>query len=573
MFVFFGGIYMDRSRRKRLGDMLIDAQKISSEQLSAALDVQKSTGKRLGEVLVTEGFIAQEDIIKLLETQLGIPKIDMKKFVVDAKSVKLVPENLARKHELMAVQNDGVFITVAMSDPLNYFAIDDVKMASGMDVKTVIATRDDILASIERYYGGRAAERAVEDFKKEYRILEKEAEIINESDISSAPTVRLVNSIIEQAARIGASDIHIEAFEKEVRVRFRVDGVLQEMMRMSKQTLPAIVTRIKILSEMNIAEKRLPQDGRIETQVDGKDIDLRISTLPTIYGEKVVIRLLNKSAFLYSKEELGLSGEDINKFNRIVSNPYGIILVTGPTGSGKSTTLYSILTELNDTKKNIITVEDPVEYTIAGINQVQVNVKAGLTFANGLRSILRQDPNIIMIGEIRDNETAEIAVRSSLTGHLVLSTLHTNDAPGAVTRLVDMGVEPFLVSSSLVGVIAQRLVRKICSSCKEEYTADEWEKRLLMYNYNMDERLALHRGKGCQYCGGSGYKGRIAIFEIMSITKKHRLLIDKRATTDELREYSVREDGMTTLRQNAMKLVLDGVTSVEELLRVTYEQT
>jgi type IV pilus assembly protein PilB len=573
MFVFFGGIYMDRSRRKRLGDMLIDAQKISSEQLSAALDVQKSTGKRLGEVLVTEGFIAQEDIIKLLETQLGIPKIDMKKFVVDAKSVKLVPENLARKHELMAVQNDGVFITVAMSDPLNYFAIDDVKMASGMDVKTVIATRDDILASIERYYGGRAAERAVEDFKKEYRILEKEAEIINESDISSAPTVRLVNSIIEQAARIGASDIHIEAFEKEVRVRFRVDGVLQEMMRMSKQTLPAIVTRIKILSEMNIAEKRLPQDGRIETQVDGKDIDLRISTIPTIYGEKVVIRLLNKSAFLYSKEELGLSGEDINKFNRIVSNPYGIILVTGPTGSGKSTTLYSILTELNDTKKNIITVEDPVEYTIAGINQVQVNVKAGLTFANGLRSILRQDPNIIMIGEIRDNETAEIAVRSSLTGHLVLSTLHTNDAPGAVTRLVDMGVEPFLVSSSLVGVIAQRLVRKICSSCKEEYTADEWEKRLLMYNYNMDERLALHRGKGCQYCGGSGYKGRIAIFEIMSITKKHRLLIDKRATTDELREYSVREDGMTTLRQNAMKLVLDGVTSVEELLRVTYEQT
>ena len=564
---------MDRNRRKRLGDMLIDAQKINSEQLCCALDIQKCTGKRLGEVLVSEGFIAQEDIIKLLETQLGIPRIDMKKFVVDQKSVKLISENIARKHELIAVQNDGVFITVAMSDPLNYFAIDDVKMASGMDVKTVIATRDDILASIERYYGGRAAERAVEDFKKEYRILEKEAEIISESDISSAPTVRLVNSIIEQAARIGASDIHIEAFEKEVRVRFRVDGVLQEMMRMSKQTLPAIVTRIKILSEMNIAEKRLPQDGRIETQVDGKDIDLRVSTLPTIYGEKVVIRLLNKSAFLYSKEELGLSGEDIDKFNRIVSNPYGIILVTGPTGSGKSTTLYSILTELNDTKKNIITVEDPVEYTITGINQVQVNVKAGLTFANGLRSILRQDPNIIMVGEIRDAETAEMAVRSSLTGHLVLSTLHTNDAPGAVTRLVDMGVEPFLVSSSLVGVIAQRLVRKICTSCKEEYTAEEWEKRLLMYNYNMDESLALHRGKGCQYCGGSGYKGRIAIFEIMPVTKKHRALIDKRATTDELREFSVREEGMTTLRQNAMKLVLDGVTSVEELLRVTYEQT
>lgn len=564
---------MDRNKRKRLGDMLIDAQKISSEQLCCALDIQKSTGKRLGEVLVSEGFIAQEDIIRLLETQLGIPRIDLKRFMIDAKSVKLVPENIARKHELIAVQNDGVFITVAMSDPLNYFALDDVKMASGMDAKPVIATHDDILTSIERYYGGRAAERAVEDFKKEYRILEKEAEIINDSDINNAPTVRLVNSIIEQAARIGASDIHIEPFEKEVRVRFRVDGVLQEMMKLSKQTLPAIVTRIKIMSQMNIAEKRVPQDGRIETQVDSKDIDLRVSSLPTIYGEKVVIRILNKSAFLYSKEELGLNQEDINKFNRIVSNPYGIILVTGPTGSGKSTTLYSILTELNDSKKNIITVEDPVEYTIPGINQVQVNVKAGLTFANGLRSILRQDPNIIMVGEIRDGETAEIAVRSSLTGHLVLSTLHTNDAPGAITRLVDMGVEPFLVSSSLVGVIAQRLVRKICSSCKEEYTADEWEKRLLMYNYNMNEKLVLHRGKGCQYCGGSGYKGRTAIFEIMPVTKKHRTLIDKRATTDELREYSEREEGMITLRQNAMKLVLDGVTSIEELLRVTYEQT
>ncbi|HYE84221.1 MAG TPA: GspE/PulE family protein [Clostridia bacterium] len=564
---------MDMNRRKRLGDMLIDAQKISSEQLSDALNLQKSTGKRLGEVLVSEGFIAQKEIIKLLETQLGIPQIDLKKYMIDHKSVKLVPENIARKHELIAVHNDGVFLTVAMSDPLNYFALDDVKMASGMEVKTVIAASEDILAAIERYYGGRAAERAVEDFKREYRFLEKEAEVISDSDINSAPTVRLVNSIIEQAVRIGSSDIHIEPFEKEVRVRFRVDGVLQEMMKMNKQTLPAIVTRVKILSQMNIAEKRIPQDGRIETQVDGKDIDLRVSTLPTIYGEKVVIRILNKSSFLLSKEELGLNPEDIKKFNRIVSNPYGIILVTGPTGSGKSTTLYSILTELNDAKKNIITVEDPVEYTIAGVNQVQVNVKAGLTFANGLRSILRQDPNIIMVGEIRDNETAEIAVRSSLTGHLVLSTLHTNDAPGAITRLVDMSVEPFLVSSSLVGVIAQRLVRKVCSSCKEEYLAEDWEKRILMYNYNMEEKLVLHRGKGCQFCGGSGYKGRTAIFEIMPITKKHRALIDRRATTDELREYSVREEGMITLRQNAIKRVLDGTTSIEELLRVTYEQT
>lgn len=564
---------MDWNRRKRLGDMLIDAQKITSEQLSAALDVQKSTGERLGEVLVSKGFLSQEEIIGVLEAQLGIPRIDLKKFKIDQKSVKLVPENLARKHELIAVQNDGVFLTVAMSDPLNYFALDDVKMAAGMDVKPVIATRDDISASIERYYGGKAAERAIEDFKKEYRLLEREADSINDSDINSAPTVRLVNSIIEQAVRIGASDIHIEPFEKEIRVRYRVDGVLQEMMRMNKLTLPAIVTRVKILSQMNIAEKRVPQDGRIETQVDGKDIDLRVSTLPTIYGEKLVIRILNKSSFLYSKEELGLTAEDIKKYNSMIANPYGIILVTGPTGSGKSTTLYSMLKELNNSEKNIITVEDPVEYTIPGINQVQVNIKAGLTFSSGLRSILRQDPNIIMVGEIRDAETAEIAVRSSLTGHLVLSTLHTNDAPGAVTRLLDMGIEPFLLSSSLVGVIAQRLVRKICSSCKEEYTASEWEKRLLMYTYDMEEELVLHRGKGCQYCGGSGYKGRTAIFEIMPIGRKQRALIDKRASTDELRDFSVKEEGMKTLRQSAVQLVLEGVTGIEEMLRVSYKES
>jgi len=563
---------MDFSRRKRLGDMLVDAQKISAEQLSAALEVQQSSGTRLGEVLVEKGFLSQEEIISVLEAQLGIPRIDLKRFMIDQKSVKLVPENLARKHELIAVQNDGVFLTVAMSDPLNYFALDDVKMASGMDVKPVIATRADISASIERYYGGRAAEKAVEDFKREYKILENEAKKINESDINSAPVVRLVNSIIEQAVRIGASDIHIEPFEKETRVRYRVDGVLQEIMKMNKLTLPAIVTRVKILSQMNIAEKRLPQDGRIETKVDGKDIDLRISTLPTIYGEKVVMRILNKSSFIYSKVDLGLNTEDIRKYNSMLSNPYGIILVTGPTGSGKSTTLYSMLKELNSPEKNIITVEDPVEYTIPGINQIQVNVKAGLTFANGLRSILRQDPNIIMVGEIRDSETAEIAVRSSLTGHMVLSTLHTNDAPGAVTRLMDMGIEPFLLSSSLSGVIAQRLVRKICSSCKEEYEASEWEKRLVMYSYNMEEKLMLKRGRGCQYCGGSGYKGRTAIFEMMPIGKKHRLLIDKRASTDELRDFAVREEGMVTLRQNAFKLVLDGVTSIEEMLRVTYEQ-
>lgn len=563
---------MYRNERKRLGDLLIAAGKITSEQLSAALDVQKESGRRLGEVLVSEGFLTQEELMVTLETQLGIPRIDLKKFMVDSEAVKLVPENLARKYGLIAVQNDGVFLTVAMSDPLNYIALDDVKMATGMDVKRVIASKDDISESLERYYGSSAAEKAVEDFKKEYRLIEREAESSIRSDIESAPAVRLVNSIIEQAVRIGASDIHIEPFENELRIRYRIDGVLQEMMKMSKHALPAILTRIKILSLMNIAEKRLPQDGRIETEVDGRSIDLRVSTLPTIYGEKVVIRILDKSGFLYSKQELGLREEDIEKYNRIIASPYGIILVTGPTGSGKSTTLYTMLTELNDEGKNIVTIEDPVEYTIEGINQVQVNPKAGITFANGLRSILRQDPNIIMVGEIRDGETAEIAIRASLTGHLVLSTLHTNDAPGAVTRLIDMGIEPFLVSTSLVGVIAQRLVRKICSYCRDQYAAEDWEKKLLINSGASSSPNVLHRGKGCHYCGGTGYKGRTAVFEIMPVSKRHRALIDRKATADELRDYSVNEEAMATLRKNAAKLVLEGTTTVEEMLRVTFEQ-
>ena len=562
---------MEWNKKKRLGDMLVEAQKITEEQLSAALSVQKTSGKKLGEVLVTEGFVSQDEIVKILETQLGIPKIDLKRFYIDPKSVKLVPENIARANDLIAIENDGVFLTVAMSDPLNYPALDDIKMATGLDVKPVIANSNDIQSSLERYYGSRAAEKAVEDFKKEYKIIEAEAEGIDDSDVTSAPTVRLVNSIFEQAVKIGASDIHIEPCEKDIRIRYRIDGVLQEIMRISKHTLAAIVTRIKILSNMNIAEKRVPQDGRIEIKVDSKEIDLRISTLPSIHGEKIVIRILNKSGQLITKHSIGLRKGDLPKFDRIIANPYGIILVTGPTGSGKSTTLYSMLTELNDEKKNIITIEDPVEYTIEGINQVQVNVKAGLTFASGLRSMLRQDPDIIMLGEIRDTETAEIAIRASLTGHLVLSTLHTNDAPGSVTRIIDMGIEPFLVSSSLVGIIAQRLVRKICTSCKESYGAGDFEKKLLIPEQDQDKELILHRAKGCQYCSNSGYKGRTAIFEIMPINKNLRTLIDKRVTTDELRDAAVKE-GMVSLRQSVMELVLEGVTTVEEMVRVTFEQ-
>lgn len=559
---------MNISKRKRLGDMLIDAGLIRNEQLDVALEVQKKSGNKLGEILISQGFVSQEQIMKVLETQLGIPRVDLKKFIIDIKAVKVLPENVARKYEVLAIQSDGIFLTVVMSDPLNYFAIDDIKMISKMEIKPVIAPSDEIKIFIDRYYAGSAAEKAIEDYNRENKITERIIEI-PDNEVNSAPTVRFVNSIIEQAARIGASDIHIEPGDNDVRIRFRIDGVLQEIMRTNKQTLSAVTTRIKILSDMNIAEKRVPQDGRIETKVDGNDIDLRISTLPTIYGEKIVIRLLNKSGFLLSKTNLGLKDEDLYKYNKIISNPYGIILVTGPTGSGKSTTLYSMLNELNDDKKNIISIEDPVEYTLSGINQVNLNIKAGLTFASGLRSILRQDPDIIMIGEIRDSETADIAIRSSLTGHLVLSTLHTNDAPGAITRLIDMNIEPFLVSSSLVGIIAQRLIRKVCKSCTQKFEASEYEKRIL--NYDIDKSLTLHKGSGCPMCNGTGYRGRIAIFEIINITKGHKALIDRGATTDEIRDYSIKQ-GMLTLRQGAVNQVLEGITTMEELSRVTYEQ-
>ncbi|NLD50428.1 MAG: Flp pilus assembly complex ATPase component TadA [Clostridiaceae bacterium] len=560
---------MKREARKRLGDLLVEVGLISREQLEEALNTQKMTGKRLGEVLISEGFVTQEDIIQVLEFQLGIPHVVLERYKINQAASLLIPENLARRYELIPISQQNDILTVAMSDPLNVFAIDDVSIYSGMEVQPVIASSIEILKAIDKYYGNQHALQAVEEFKKEnessFKIdIDSLDQQINE-EVNNAPAVKLVNSIIEQAIRSRASDIHIEPFSKFIRIRTRIDGEMVESMKTDVGIMNALSTRIKIISGMNITEKRVPQDGRVTVKVDGKDYDLRTSVLPTVYGEKIVFRIADKSSFLLSKDQLGFNEDDREKFVRILQNPHGIVLVTGPTGSGKSTTLYAALGEINKPNVNIITVEDPVEALIEGVNQVQVNNRAGLTFAAGLRSILRQDPNVIMLGEIRDSETAEIAVRAAITGHLVLSTLHTNDAPGTVIRLIDMGIEPFLVASSLVGVIAQRLVRKICKNCKYDYEATKEE----LSNLEMTEPVRLHKGKGCIVCNGTGYKGRTGVYEIMVLTKKHKELINRQCTEEELREFSL-TNGMNTLKSNAQLMVLKGVTTIEEMLKISY---
>lgn len=553
-------------KNKRLGDLLIDAGLITPEQLEKVLQFQKTTGKKLGELLIDEGYIQESQIIEVLEFQLGIPHLDLKKYHIHADIPRLISERLAKRLSLIPVKKEGGKLIVAMTDPLNIFAIDDVKIATGLEIIPAIATRQNIEDAIARYYGKESAEEAIKDFGKDYDlegIEELESNSLN--DVSNAPMVRLVNSFIKQAVKLRASDIHIEPSEDNLRIRYRIDGDLQEIMTVAKSAHLAVVSRIKIIGKMDIAEKRLPQDGRIEMIVEGREIDMRISVLPTVFGEKVVIRLLDRSSYVLSKSELGFTKENMQVFDSIVKNPYGIILVTGPTGSGKTTTLYAALKEINHINRNIVTVEDPVEYRLPGINQVQVNNKAGLTFASGLRAILRQDPDVIMIGEIRDPETAQIAVRASITGHLVLSTMHTNDTSSTVTRLMDMGIEPYLVSSSIVGVIAQRLIKKVCESCKYTYMASPSDKALL----GLGEDTHLHRGRGCNSCNYTGYKGRQAVQEIMPVTESIRKLIDDRASIDTIRK-TASSNGMTSLKENCKKLVLQGVTTVEELIRIAY---
>lgn len=553
------------TEKKRLGNILVNAGKITSFQLQEALKSQKALGKKLGEILLDSKMVTEDDIIEAVEQQTGIKKVDLNIISFDRKAITLIPQNLCDKYTLIPFGFDNNKIQVALEDPLNIFAIDDVAISTGFEIESFISKKADIKKFIGIYYSSQQVNNAAMQLSKESVKSAKNAKAQSADDINevnSAPAVKMVDYMFKNSVELKASDIHIEPFEHEIRIRYRRDGKLQTVNTLGIESLGPLVTRIKILAGLNIAEKRIPQDGRIMTNVDGKDIDLRVSILPVVSGEKIVIRILNTGGAVLSKKQLGMSEENLKKLDRIISHPHGIILVTGPTGSGKSTSLYSILRELNSSNVNIITVEDPVEFTMNGINQVSVNEKAGLTFASGLRSILRQDPDIIMIGEIRDEETAEIATRAAITGHLVLSTLHTNDAPSSIVRLVDMGIKPYLVSTSVVGVMAQRLVRRICNNCKEEYEASDYEKHLL--GKDIRKPLILHRGKGCGYCNETGYSGRIGIYEIMEITREHRDAINSGADSDVIRDISI-ENGMKTLESECKDFVLNGMTTIEEL--------
>lgn len=556
---------------KKLGEIIIEEGLLSEEEVLKVLEIQlqqkeKRIDKSFGETLIEEGLISKEQLLKTLEKQMGVLGIDLQKIYIDPEVAKLIPEELARKYTIAPIQVLNGELYIAMKDPTDYFVLDDIKLAIDMPFRPTLALEKDIIFTIDKLFGKKVAQKAVDDFVKQYN-LDKIDEIDDdELDINGAPIVRFVNSIIDNAILNGASDIHIEPDETDVRIRYRIDGVLHENMRIGINILSAVISRIKILANLNIAEKRISQDGRAQHKFEDKTVDLRISVVPTIHGEKVVIRVLDKSNFILSKDKLGLSAKDSELYDRLITKPYGIILVTGPTGSGKTTTLYTMLSELNNVEKNIITLEDPVEYHLKGINQIQLNPKAGLTFVSGLRSVLRQDPDIIMVGEIRDNETAEIAVKSALTGHLVLTTLHTNDAPSSISRLIDMEIDPFLLSSSLLGIVAQRLVRKICPSCKVKYKPTDRELKILG---DKNPNMEIFKGKGCKLCGHSGYKGRIGVFEIMDVSRDIRELIDSGESTDKIRDISI-SNGMTPLVEACRNLVKTGETTVEEMFRVTF---
>ena len=557
------------TRKKiRLGDLLVSAKAITESQLQKALELQKGSGRKLGEVMMDANMLTQDQLAKAMSEQLGYELVDLSNISISDQVLALVKADLLKKKSVIPVEygeNSNV-IRVAMADPLDLDTIDDISIITGCRVEPVIATEHQIKIAIDRFFGQEEVQSALEQFAKEK--LSVEEEDIYSEDINSSPVVMLVRDLIEKAARQRASDIHIEALEKSVRVRYRIDGSLYEKARYDIKILPAIVARVKIIGGMDISEKRKPQDGRITQIVDRVEYDIRVSILPSAYGEKIVMRLAAKQALNREKSKLGLRGDEIRQFDHILQNPHGILLVTGPTGSGKSTTLYTALSELNTEHVNIITVEDPVEANIDGINQVQVNPKADLTFASALRSILRQDPDIIMIGEIRDRETASIAVQASITGHLVVSTLHTNSSASTITRLEDMGVESYLIADSVVGVIAQRLVRVLCPHCKQQVQATEEELELL--GEKPGTRKMIYKAVGCPKCDNMGYLGRTGVYEIMEMTPELKRIISRHATADEIKEQALKE-GMHTLRMSAISYVEEGVTTVGEMMRVSFD--
>ena len=562
-----------RKGKKRIGDILVEEGILTEEQLEEALKAAKAENKKIGEAITDLGFATEQDIAEALSSQLGFEYVNLSTVHIPDNVLSLINESVLRKHLMIPyafVPNTINQVKVAMVDPMDMSAIDDFSIVTNLLVVPSVATTRDILIALDRYYGDTETIKAAQEYAREREDLAaKLAEgDLSSQDVQSSPVVQLVTSMVEQAARQRASDIHIEAKEDSVRVRFRIDGSLYEKFTYSIHLLPAIMARLKIIGGMDIAEKRKPQDGRFTIMVDKREYDIRVSVLPTVYGEKCVMRLAQKKALTRNKSELGFSPSELQAFDDILKNPNGILLVTGPTGSGKSTTLYTALSELNKEDVNIVTVEDPVEANIDGINQVQVNVKAELTFASALRSILRQDPDIIMIGEIRDGETAQIAVQASITGHLVVSTLHTNSAAGSINRLINMGVEGYLLADSLVGIIAQRLVRRLCPYCKKPHLITDTERRIM--GIRADVNPEIYEPVGCERCDNTGYSGRIGIYEIMKITPPLKELISKNASVSELKQRGMRE-GMHTLRQSATMLVIKGITSVHEMIKTTFE--
>jgi len=566
----------------RLGELLTKASLITQDQLKEALRVQKESGGKLGETLIKLKFVSEEDITECLSQQFGVPSINLQHFEIDSSVIKLIPGDVARKYNILPVNKTGATITIAMADPTNVFAMDDIKFMTGYNVEPVVASELGIKAAIDNYYGTSSSlelKKVMEDLQQaenaDLEVLEEEEEM----DVSAladsaeeAPVVKLCNLVLTDAIKRGASDIHIEPYEKEFRVRFRIDGILYEIMNPPLKLRDAMTSRMKILSKLDISEKRLPQDGRIKLKFKledkNKELDFRVSVLPTLFGEKIVLRLLDKDNLRLDMTKLGFEPESLAKFEEAIFKPWGMVLVTGPTGSGKTNTLYSALAKVNSPEVNIMTAEDPVEFNLPGINQVQMKESIGLNFAATLRSFLRQDPNIILVGEIRDFETAEIAIKAALTGHLVLSTLHTNDAPSTINRLMNMGIEPFLVATSVQLIAAQRLARRICGNCKEE--VDVQPQALLNIGYKKEElgTFKVFKGRGCEKCNNTGYKGRVGLIEVMAIDDELRDMILSGGSAIDIKKRAV-ENGMITLRRSGLIKIKDGVTTIEEVVRET----
>ncbi|MGB6363886.1 MAG: type IV-A pilus assembly ATPase PilB [Thermoanaerobaculia bacterium] len=566
----------------RIGELLVKAGKITQDQLQDALTAQQKEGGRLGTHLVKLGFIEDEELVEFLSQRYGVPAINLNEVEVDEGIIKVIPPDVARKYTIIPVSKAGAKLTIAMVDPTNVFAMDDIKFMTGYNVEPVVASDSSLRKAIDNYYGSTHSielKKVMEDLadpdEADLEVLDDEEELDLENiqqQSEEAPVVRLVNIILTDAIKRSASDIHIEPYEKEYRVRYRIDGILYEVMRPPLKLREAITSRIKIMARLDIAEKRLPQDGRIKikTRFAGrvKDLDYRVSVLPTIFGEKVVLRLLDKDNLMLDMTKLGFEVESLRHFEQAIFRPYGMVLVTGPTGSGKTQTLYSAISRINSPETNIMTAEDPVEFNLVGINQVQMKEQIGLNFAASLRSFLRQDPDIILVGEVRDFETAEVAIKAALTGHLVLSTLHTNDAPSSINRLMNMGIEPFLVASSVHLIVAQRLVRRICNNCKEPLEIPPQALENIGFDKAEIGTLRLFKGKGCERCTGTGYRGRLGLFEVMPIDEGMRELILSGASASELR-VKAEEDGMISLRLSGLQKIRDGATTIEEVMRET----